>query len=93
VKAAEAAAMGLANQVCPASELRAKGLEMARLIAAKGPAAVRFAKQAVLRGSNLDLFAACAVETDLFAQAFGTRDQKEGMSAFLEKRAPRFTGK
>jgi enoyl-CoA hydratase len=93
VKAAEAAAMGLANQVCPAPELRAKGLEMARLIAAKGPAAVRFAKQAVLRGSNLDLFAACAVETDLFAQAFGTRDQKEGMSAFLEKRAPRFTGK
>jgi enoyl-CoA hydratase len=92
VKAAEAAAMGLVNHVHPALELRAKGLEMARLIAAKGPVAVRLAKQAVLRGGNLDLFAACAVESELFAHAFGTRDQKEGMSAFVQKRAPRFSG-
>lgn len=92
VKAEEAAAIGLANHVYPASDLRAKGLEMARAIASKGPAAVRLAKQAVQRGANLDLFAACALETDLFAQAFATQDQKEGMSAFLAKRPAKFSG-
>jgi enoyl-CoA hydratase len=93
VKAQEAAAIGLVNHVYPASELRAKGLELARLIATKGPVAVRLVKEAVRRGGNLDLFTACALETDLFAQAFGTQDRKEGMSAFLEKRPARFTGK
>lgn len=93
VKAAEAAAIGLANQVYPAAELRTRGLEAARLIASKGPAAVRVAKLAVQRGANLDLFAACALETDLFVQAFTTRDRKEGMNAFLEKRPAKFTGR
>ena len=93
VKAAEAVAIGLANHVYPASELKAKGLEMARTIAAKGPAAVRLVKQAVQRGANLDLYTACALETDLFAQAFGTQDRKEGMSAFLEKRPAKFRGR
>lgn len=92
VKAQEAAAIGLANHVFSASELRAKGLEMARAIASKGPAAVRLAKRAVQQGASLDLFAACALETDLFAQAFATADRKEGLSAFLEKRPARFTG-
>jgi enoyl-CoA hydratase len=92
VNAAEAAAIGLANQVYPATELRTKGLELARLIASKGAAAVRVAKLAVQRGANLDLFAACALETDLFVQAFATRDRKEGMSAFLEKRPAKFEG-
>jgi enoyl-CoA hydratase len=92
VTAQEAAAIGLVNHVYPASELRAKGLELARLIATKGPVAVRLVKQAVRRGGNLDLFTACALETDLFAQAFGTHDRKEGMTAFLEKRPARFTG-
>jgi enoyl-CoA hydratase len=92
VKAAEAAAIGLANHVYPAAELRGKGLEMARLIAAKGPDAVRLAKRAVREGMNLDLFTACALETDLFARAFGTRDRREGMDAFIEKRSPRFEG-
>jgi enoyl-CoA hydratase len=93
VKAAEAAAMGLANHVFPAAELRAKGLEMARLIASKGPAAVRLVKEAVVRGANLDLYAACALESEMFAKAFMTADQKEGVSAFLEKRPARFSGK
>ena len=92
VKAQEAAAIGLANHVYPASELGAEGLAMGRAIASKGPAAVRLAKQAVRRGASLDLFAACALETDFFAQAFATADRKEGMSAFLEKRTARFRG-
>ena len=90
VKADEALAIGLANRVCPAAELRAAGMDLARLIASKAPAAVRLAKQAVLRGANLDLFAACALETELFAQAFATQDRREGMRAFLEKRPAKF---
>lgn len=93
VKAAEALAIGLANHVHPAAELRAKGLELARTIASKGPAAVRLVKQAVQRGRNHDLFTACALESELFADAFVTEDRKEGMRAFLEKRPAKFTGK
>ena len=90
VKAQEALAIGLANQVFPVSELRAKALEMARTIASKAPVAVRLAKQAAQRGASLDLFAACALESDFFAQAFATQDRAEGMAAFLEKRPAKF---
>lgn len=93
VKADEALRIGLANHVCPAPELAARGIESARMIAAKGPAAVRLAKEAVRRGADLELAAGCAVETELFARAFDHSEQKEGMDAFLEKRAPRFQSK
>ena len=73
-----------------AATLGAKRLDAARTIASRGPVAVRLVKQAVQRGGNLDLFAACALETDLFVQAFGTQDRKEGMTAFREKRAAKF---
>jgi len=92
VKAQEAVAIGLANHVYPASELRAKGIEMARMISAKGSIAVRLVKRAVQNGLNLDLFAACALETDLFVQTFATQDRKEGVSAFIEKRPAKFEG-
>jgi enoyl-CoA hydratase len=93
VKAEEALAMGLVNQVVSAAELRATGMATARMIAAKSPIAVRLAKQAVQRGQDLDLGSACAYETSLFALAFATADQREGMRAFLEKRAARFSGR
>ena len=54
---------------------------------------MRLAKQTVQRGANLDLFAACELETELFAQAFVTQDHQEGMSAFLEKRPAEFQGR
>ncbi len=92
VKAEEALAIGLVTQVVPAAELRERGLAVARSIAAKGPVAVRLAKQAIQRGQDLDLANACAYETAAFALAFATADQKEGMRAFLEKRAPHFSG-
>jgi enoyl-CoA hydratase len=92
VRADEALRIGLANHVYPATELRAKGLEMARLIASRGPIAVRFAKEAAQRGLGLDLGHACALEASLFALACATADQKEGMRAFLEKRPPKFRG-
>lgn len=93
VKAGEALAIGLVMEVVPAAELRARGMAVARMIAAKGPVAVRLAKQAVHRGQDLDLANACAYETAAFALAFATADQREGMDAFLAKRAARFSGK
>jgi len=92
VKAEEALAIGLVMRVVPAAELRDAGLAVARTIAAKGPVAVRLAKQAVQRGQALDLASACNLETSLFALAFATADQKEGMRAFVEKRAALFRG-
>ncbi|MDB5902391.1 MAG: Enoyl-CoA hydratase [Betaproteobacteria bacterium] len=93
VKADEAVAIGLANHVYPAADLRARGLEMARTIAANGPVPVRVAKQCAQRGLDLDLANACVLETQSFALSFATEDQKEGMSAFLAKRPPRFSGR
>jgi enoyl-CoA hydratase len=93
IKTDEALRIGLINHVVPGEQLMAKGLEMARLIAAKGPVAVRVSKQAVQRGLDIDLANGCALEASLFAFAFGSADRKEGMNAFLEKRAPKFEGR
>ena len=92
LRAAEALAIGLVNEVVPASALRERGLEVARTIAGKGPQAVRLAKQAVHRGLDQDLAGGCAFETAAFALAFATSDQQEGMRAFLDKRPAKFVG-
>ncbi len=92
VKAEEALAIGLVTRVVPAAELLEAGFAVARTIAAKAPVAVRLAKQAVQRGQDLDLANACAHETSLFALAFATADQQEGMRAFVEKRPASFSG-
>ena len=93
VKADEALAIGLANEVVPAGELMRKGLEIARLIASKGPLAVRYTKEAVMRGADMDLADALALESRLLGRCCSTQDQKEGMRAFLEKRPAKFQGK
>ena len=64
---------------------------MARKIAARGRVAIRLCKEAVGNGLEMDLARACAYEADLFAFCFSTQDQKEGMSAFLEKRPASFS--
>ena len=93
VKAEEALRIGLVNAVVPGGQLTEKGIETARLIAAKAPVAVRVSKQAVQRGLDLDLANGCVLETSLFAFAFGTADRMEGMTAFLEKRPAKFEGR
>ena len=90
LRADEALAIGLANHVYPAADLRERGFEMARSIAGNGPLAVRLAKQCAQRGLDMDLANACLFETQSFALPFATSEQKEGMSAFLEKRQAKF---
>jgi enoyl-CoA hydratase len=66
-------------------------LKLADLIASRGPLAVRLAKQAIgLSGG--DKPAGFAVEAEFLGNCFATADRQEGMRAFLEKRAPVFTG-
>lgn len=93
IDAQEAYRIGLANKVVAAEELLAEARRMAKKISAKGPVAVRFAKESVDSGLEMDLDRACRFEADLFGLCFATADQKEGMQAFLDKRPAKFTGK
>ena len=90
VKADEALRIGLANHVVPADALLDKGMELARMIAAKGPVAVKLTKHLVVHGQDLDLANANTLEADVFGLLSATEDKREGMAAFLEKRPPKF---
>jgi len=93
VKADEALRIGLVNHVVAPSELAHKGLELARMIAAKGPVAVKMTKHLVQRGQDLDLANANAMEADVFGLLCASDDKREGMTAFLDKRTPNFAGR
>lgn len=91
VKAEEALRIGLVNAVYPTANLLAEAKALATLIAANSPRAVSAAKQALAAAWG-ETGKGLAIELDQFARAFATHDQHEGMSAFLDKRAPAFTG-
>jgi enoyl-CoA hydratase len=93
VKADEAARMGLVNRVVPEGEALAGAREMAGKILAQGPLAVAFALRAVRHGLEMSLAAGQAYEASLFGLVSATDDMREGMTAFLEKRKPDFTGR
>jgi enoyl-CoA hydratase len=90
VFADEALRIGLVNAVHPAGQLVSKARELAAAIARNSPAAVRAAKRAMAFSFAGDPGAGLAAEASLFGAAFATADQREGMRAFLEKRAPAF---
>jgi len=92
IDAAEALRIGLVNAVVPHAELLDKVRAVAGKIAKKGRLAVAQCKRVILAGEGLPLDAANALETQAFAMLFGTADRREGMKAFLEKRAAAFTG-
>lgn len=92
INAAEAYRIGLVNKIVPAPELLDRAKELARKIITRAPVAVRLCKSAVNVGMNLDIDSAVAYEAEIFGLCFATRDQKEGMAAFLGKRRPQFTG-
>lgn len=86
IDAREALRIGLVNRVVAPEDLLAEARLLAQKIAAKGLVALRLCKEAVGNGLEMDLTKGCAYESELFAYSFSTRDQKEGMGAFLEKR-------
>jgi enoyl-CoA hydratase len=93
VGAAEAERRGLVNAVYEPDELMPKTLETARLLAEKSPIALAHAKEATNLALQGGHEANLAQEASLFAMAFSTEDQKEGMTAFVEKRRPQFRGR
>lgn len=90
IDAVEAARIGLVNRVVSQEKLMAECRELAVLIASRGPGAVQLCKQIVNNGMEMDLTRACSYEADLFALCFAGSEQKEGMAAFIEKRAAKF---
>ena len=94
IDAAQAEKIGLVNAVCPPEELMDKAMEMAEMIAAQAQVAVRESKRCIRKGIQTDINTGLAFEAEAFGLCFSTADQKEGMSAFLEKRKEKhFTGK
>jgi enoyl-CoA hydratase len=92
IDAAEAYRIGLVNKVVPNDELLAVANAMLQQMIANGPLAVRACIDAVLRGQDMALGDALAYEAAHFGALSATSDMKEGMTAFLEKRPPAFTG-
>jgi enoyl-CoA hydratase len=88
--AQEAERCGLVARVVPAERLHEEALQVATTIAAYSLPAVLAAKEAINRAYESQLADGMMFERRLFHALFATADQKEGMSAFLEKRPPRF---
>ncbi len=93
IKAAEAHRIGLVDEVYPPETLMDEAIKMAQVIASNAPLAVRYAKLQINQSLQINNDIATAVEAGLFGICFATKDQKEGMGAFLEKRKPVFEGK
>lgn len=91
--AATAERWGLVNRVASAGAWLDEALELARLVAARPPLAARLAKRAVLEAQETALADGLRAERALFDEAMASEDRVEGMTAFLEKREPRFTGR
>ena len=84
-KAEEAQRIGLVGHVYPAGELMDKALELANAIAANAQVAVRQSKAAIRRGMQTDMATGAAFEAEAFGLCFATEDQKDAMTAFVNK--------
>jgi len=93
IDAREAWRIGLVERLVPAADVLAAARELARTLAEKAPVALRYAKEAVVKGLELPLADGLRLENDLATLLRTTEDRVEGAKAFLEKRKPRFTGK
>ncbi len=93
IPAQEALRIGLVNSVVPQSEVLRAALELANKIAQRPGVALNLIKQCVDRGMQMTLEEGLRLECDLFDRVFLTEDVREGVSAFIEKREPKFNHK
>ncbi|KAM9762430.1 enoyl-CoA hydratase domain-containing protein 2, mitochondrial isoform 1-T1 [Menidia menidia] len=88
--------MGLVNRAVEQNQTgdaaHREALSLAREILPQAPIAVRMAKEAMNRGTEVDIGSAMAIERMCYARVIPTRDRQEGMAAFMEKRPPQYTG-
>ncbi len=85
--------IGLVEVVTEPDKLMEEALKVAETIAAKAPIAVSLVKQAINAAEDAPLNIGIAYEAEIYNTAFKTEDRGEGLSAFLEKRTPRFSNK
>jgi enoyl-CoA hydratase/carnithine racemase len=93
ISAQEAYRIGLVNEIVPRAELISRAEAILKQINANAPLAIKFSLEAVHRGSETSQAEGLVIESSLFAICAGTEDKKEGTTAFLEKRAPKFQGR
>jgi len=93
IDAVEALRIGLVTDVVPAQELVSRALGYATQLSQGAPRALEYAKEAILRGSELSLADGLRLEADLSTLLMSTDDRAEGAAAFRERRPARFTGR
>ncbi|MGH7456891.1 MAG: enoyl-CoA hydratase/isomerase family protein [bacterium] len=91
-EANECLAYGVANRVVPETELADAAFYYAKMIAANGPIAVQASKEAMLRGMNEPLSQALEIEFECYRRVIPTKDRREALAAFAQKRQPIFKG-
>lgn len=91
--AAQAVNWGMVNEVHALEALLPRTLELARTIAANAPISIRQAKRAIGIGIETDLKTGLAIEVEAYNRCVPTKDRREGVRAFNEKRSPVFTGR
>jgi enoyl-CoA hydratase len=91
--AKEADAMGLISEIVPDAEVEKRAIAMAVQIAELAPLAIQQTKESVIRGMDASLETGLTLETRTLQMLFASKDQKEGMAAFIEKRKPKFEGR
>ncbi|MDB5893566.1 MAG: enoyl-CoA hydratase [Rhodoferax sp.] len=92
IGASEAYGMGLVSELAPEGEALQRALALAAGVAAMPPLAVRSIKEVVLMGQDAPMETALLLERKAFQLLFDSADQREGMAAFMEKRAPAYLG-
>lgn len=93
VTAAEGLALGVVDEMVAAGTARDRALEVATVIAANSPVALRQAKKAMRLGMDVELAAALEVEDRCWREAASSGDRIEGVAAFVEKRRPNWPGR
>ena len=93
ITAEEAWRIGLVNRVVPPEVLADETSRLAATLAAQAPVAVRYILESVHHGLDMALAEASVFEASLFGLVSASEEAREGTTAFLEKRTPRFTGR
>jgi enoyl-CoA hydratase len=93
IDAAQALRIGLVDEVVPAAQLMHTARALAEKIASKSPVALSLIKEAVRSSTRMPLDEGMRHEATLFGLVFSSEDKREGVAAFLGKRAPEFTGR
>ncbi len=93
IAASEAYRIGLINRLVPKGQALAECEKIVQVYEQRAPLSLKLVKRAVHSGVKMDLASAIEFETSLVTLIYGTQDKQEGVSAFLEKRDPKFQGR